>query len=246
MKKWVFAALAWAGSTAYAVPVEPGWTVLDGFSTLGALASPQWSQQGPQGSMVSNGSTATASGGRAVAILHADTFPGVAFPQMTRLTATSSGSITSLEYASAIVGYQDAQNFCEVRLLGGGSVGSGFYRMFLYQVANGTSTRRDEYLSLDTYGSPTTLKLDTWLDGTALKVHVQPLDGQSGEASGDPIPFTWTDIPAEYAAHRQVGIGGFGAVRIDDFLGYTLPEPMTALLAGACCCCMLVSRRHRR
>lgn len=238
MAKWLALALALA-SGAQAVTLDPGWVVLDSFSAVGNLAAPNWTITSSGPTFSSDGARATPVGGVAMAAFKPATFPGTSYPQRTRLSLFSGG--TSPQYFGTLLGYQDANNYLEVRAtLNAGN----FYQVYLYEVSSGSPAPHNQVLALNTYGSYGAIRLDASLLGKRLDLVVQPLVAATGEPTGSPISFAWTDITTStYANTRAVGIRGFGPVKIDDYLGYTLPEPMTwVLLAGS----SLILRRSRR
>ncbi|MBI4581687.1 MAG: hypothetical protein HY718_18470 [Planctomycetes bacterium] len=216
------------------------WTTLDDFSHSGVLGHPNWSQPTPFPNCVSDGDRLHVPGGRGVAILN--DFPSTEDPQRIRFLAYGGGPSPQAQYVSALLGFQDLDNYYEVRIVANYVDTGDFYRLFFYRVSEGVQVRDAWY---DLSPDLDAVELEVWLAGPKVSARLHAIDPITKDYIGSPWSYSFNSVPSEYAERPRVGLAAFGPVQIDDVQGFVIPEPGLAILT-AVAGLWLWRRDHRR
>lgn len=211
------------------------WLQLDDFSTSGVLDPPGWFQATQQGYLSSDGNRAFVGFGHGIAVR--DDFPETTGTQRVRMNAYSSGTTSPSEHCGAVLGFFDISNYLEVRLLVDNVSSGRFYRAVMRKIEAGTGSVDPDVVVLPDLEA---VRLDAWVDGTTMKIEVQPIDPQNNSPVGSAIGYTWDGL-LPLTGTRFVGMSGYGAVTMDDYEGFIVPEP-GAIVFLACGFWLMVSR----
>lgn len=223
----------WAASMVlllFAPGLHATWILIDDFNGEGLISEPAWLQTTPMPNFrMEDGRLRT--DGKATALHQEYPFPEA--ERRIRFEAYSSEQDASPQTISAIIGASSPQDYYEVRLLAGDWDTVGFYRLRFYTVLGGSATFD---LSADFESPLSAVRLDAALDGNSVNVFVQPIDRASGDAVGDPLSFSFSDVPAQLTDDPdgvRIGLAAQGSgVEIDNLEGYVIPEATTLLLAA--------------